>query len=403
MLLIFELVSTRFLNACIRLLEAIALYNQAMSSNRFCRSCNQPVSAPSDQEYCPQCGDTLVVRVHHPTLEMETSSWQPGQAQGTAEHEEQGQWVGREVSHYRIEQFLGQGGMARVYLARHLDLDRPCAIKMLRENQRGSDDPTVNAFLAEARAAAGLTHPNVVTIHSLGELEGQHFIEMEFMDGPSLARLIEIKAPIDPLIATELMLQVSAALAAAHEVGIVHRDVKPANVMLSSDMRAKLADFGLAKRVSSKQQDTVLCGTPQYMAPELFRGEPASPRSDVYAMGVTYFSMLTGRLPVEAPTVNELVRLHVSGRSGDLPELLDQGPLANGWAIASLSRSAANSEARKRSGIASRDALAFWFDAWTRCVARRGVSRPFAGVRSGGGRILCQGSCRSRSISNRQR
>ncbi len=261
---------------------------------------------------------------HEPTVDI-TQRINPAASQQAAPPADE--WVGREVDHYRFERFLGEGGMARVYLARNLSLDRPCAIKVLRSSSRNRSLP-VEPFLREARAAASLVHPHVVTIHTLGELADQHFIEMEFVDGPSLASAVNDVARFELLPATRLMIHVSSALAAAHQQGMIHRDVKPANVMLHRSTDAKLADFGLAKQIAADRapHHRELCGTPHYMAPELFNGRLADPQTDVYSMGITFFELLTGRLPIQCDSLNDLIGLHIQRGEPDQDTLLGQLP-----------------------------------------------------------------------------
>ncbi|MGE0759419.1 MAG: serine/threonine-protein kinase [Pirellulaceae bacterium] len=217
---------------------------------------------------------------------------------------------GTELGNYRIERFLGEGGMARVYLARHLTLERPCALKILRSPASDRAEQAAESFLAEARAAAALVHPHVVTIHNVGHDRGHHFIEMEYVDGRSLSSQLAEAGAFDFAEATRLMVEIGSALSLAHAHGMVHRDIKPANVLLNRSRLAKLADFGLAKRIHQAHADDgrILTGTPNYMAPELFDGAPADMRSDVYAMGVTYFQLLTGRLPFQGNTLVDLLQ-----------------------------------------------------------------------------------------------
>lgn len=232
--------------------------------------------------------------------------------------------IDTEFDKYHIQEFLGQGGMARVYRAEDLALQRPCAIKVLRDASNLPEGDAVNAFLDEARSAAALMHPHVVTIHTIGQARGRHFIEMEYIDGPSLSDHVRATGPLEPLQATNFMVQISSALEVAHDMGMVHRDIKPANVMVARSTYAKLADFGLAKRLAkSPRQNVRLSGTPSFMAPELFKGTPASKASDIYALGVTYFILLTGRRPVAAKSVNELIKHH---EGKETPELVALGP-----------------------------------------------------------------------------
>jgi serine/threonine-protein kinase len=232
--------------------------------------------------------------------------------------------VGRQLGIYEINAFLGKGGMARVYRAKHLMLERPCAIKVLNPQLVERSPEYIDMFLSEARAAASLVHPNVVTIHTIGHDEGLHYIEMEYVLGRSLQRFIDSAGQPDPAQATNFMVQISSALAEAHRVGMIHRDLKPANVLVTSSAVAKLADFGLAKRVIAGGRSAgsrSLSGTPHYMAPELFDGQPADKRSDVYAMGVTYFYLLTGRLPFVDQSFTDLAIRHATDPVPDVREI----------------------------------------------------------------------------------
>ncbi|MEO8494681.1 MAG: serine/threonine-protein kinase, partial [Planctomycetota bacterium] len=288
-------------------------------TNRYCRRCGQQFAVEPGCLSCPECDTELVPWDGSQTIGVETVEFYPDAMLGISAEAPEA-LVGKRLANYEIERFLGQGGMARVYLAKHLTLERPCAIKVLRPATMPRDVNTADAFLAEARAAAALVHPHVVALHTIGEFEGRQYIEMEYVNGQSLNRLLEQDGVLEPLEATRLMLQVSSALAAAHHVDMVHRDVKPGNVMVTAARDAKLADFGLAKRIATKQdpEGGMLCGTPHYMAPELFAGRPATKQSDIYAMGVTYFSLLVGRLPVETQSINELVRFHTQDTSIDI-------------------------------------------------------------------------------------
>jgi len=221
-------------------------------------------------------------------------------------------FLGRSIGLYEIESLLGKGGMAWVFLARHKTLHRPCAIKVLCPDLLGRKANSLDLFMAEARAAASLVHPHIVTIHNVGELESHHFIEMEYVPGRSLEQLISERPLLTLLDATNFLLQSCSALAAAHRQGLAHRDFKPANIMVRSDGTAKLADFGLAKHLAAEPvtSDVGLTGTPQFMAPELFRGEHANQQSDVYAVGVSYFHALTGRFPFAHESIVRLAQAH---------------------------------------------------------------------------------------------
>lgn len=216
--------------------------------------------------------------------------------------------IGKDLERYRIDAFLGRGGMGRVYLAHHRDLHRPCALKVLLPELVGDDADYVQRFLNEGRAAAALVHPNIVTIHACGQADGYYFLEMEFVPGRSMRQLIHDEVRLSSLRATALAAKVADALAVAHKEHIVHQDLKPDNVLMTLQGAPKLADFGLAKRLKGVSRDqATLCGTPNYMAPELFQGQPANEASDVYALGVTWFVALTGRFPFHAETLRGLM------------------------------------------------------------------------------------------------
>lgn len=233
----------------------------------------------------------------------------------------------RTLAQYRIGQVIGRGMMGRVYQAEHRGLGRPCAIKVMNPSLVRREPTIVERFWAEARAVAGLVHPHVVTVHNLGSERGYHYIEMEYMPGGvSLKETLVREGPLDPARATTLMRQIALALDAAHSSGLVHRDVKPANVLMTADGRAKLADFGLVRRLADVDRNPAgLAGTPTFMAPELFGGAPAGPKTDLYAVGVMYYYLLTGRLPFASDNLARLILLH---RSAPLPDVRLLAPAA---------------------------------------------------------------------------
>ncbi len=220
--------------------------------------------------------------------------------------------VGTHLGLYRIDTAIGHGSMGRVYRAQHLGLGRTSALKVLSPGLVTRQPQTVERFWAEARAVAGVVHPNIVTVHNLGSDRGYHFIEMEHVPGGnSLKEALIREGAFEPLRATVLVRQVVLALAAAHRAGLVHHDVKPANVLLTPEGQAKLADFGLVRRIADDgTPGATVAGTPTFMAPELFNGAPASPRTDLYAVGVMFFYLLTARLPFAADRLDQLIRMH---------------------------------------------------------------------------------------------
>src|SRR5512139_3587219 len=215
---------------------------------------------------------------------------------------------------YRVGSRIARGGMATVYEATDLRLDRVCALKVMHTGL-GDDDDFAARFVREARHAARLSHPNVVSVFDQGDDHGTVFLAMEYIPGHTLRDLIRKEAPMAPAKALSLIEPVLSALAAAHEAGLIHRDVKPENVLLADDGRVKVADFGLARAVSAETQHTatggVLIGTVSYLAPELVVDGKADARSDVYAAGVIIYEMLTGRKPHEGDSPIHVAYKHV--------------------------------------------------------------------------------------------
>lgn len=252
--------------------------------------------------------------------------------------------IGKTLAQYKILEHLGKGSMARVYKARHLGLERVSALKIIDPRLVAQRPGIRDQFWAEARAAANLAHPHVVTIHNLGSDGGFHFIEMEYVPGSlSLRDSLVKEGPFEPTRAARLVRQVLKALGAAHGAGLVHRDVKPANVLLTPEGNAKLADFGLAQaRSKLSAAGQPLAGTPTFMAPELFEGTPASPQSDVYAVGVMFYSLLTGRLPFRADRIDALIRMH---RNHPVPDIRQVAPGVNLRLAAIIERCLAKSPA----------------------------------------------------------
>ena len=205
--------------------------------------------------------------------------------------------VGKTISHYKITEKLGEGGMGEVYLADDIKLDRKVAIKFLPQHLT-KDKDNVERFEREAKAAASLNHPNIVTIYDVLEEGDQLCIVMEYVDGKSLRDVInEYNLGLDKII--DVIRQISEGLSKAHKAGIVHRDIKPENILIDQDARVKILDFGLAKLkgVSKLTKETSTVGTIHYMSPEQIRGGEVDQRSDIFSLGVVLYEILAGDVP----------------------------------------------------------------------------------------------------------
>lgn len=215
---------------------------------------------------------------------------------------------------YRVEARLARGGMATVYEAHDSRLDRTIALKVMHASL-ADDEEFVSRFIREAHSAARLSHPNVVAVYDQGADQGHVFLAMELVRGRTLRDLIRERGHLSPRQALEVIEPVLAALGAAHQAGIIHRDVKPENVLLSDDSRVKVADFGLARAVSGSTGHTtasgILMGTVAYLSPEQVETGTATPRSDVYAAGILFYEMLTGVKPYDGETAIQVAYRHV--------------------------------------------------------------------------------------------
>jgi serine/threonine protein kinase len=228
--------------------------------------------------------------------------------------------LGKTLGNYKLTRVLGQGRMGIVYLAHDKALLRPTALKLLAWtiDKNTKQDP-VKWFLSEARSVARISHPNVIQIYNIAKHKEYHYIAMEFVDGESVQQALENKGRFLPIRAADIILQTCNALDAAHQAGVIHSDIKPANLLLRKDGTVKLSDFGMAQ--SSYEHSTfsvaMRVGTPFFNAPETWTGSPASAASDIYAVGVTFFLLLTGKLPFNATNMEQLMQAHLTHPPND--------------------------------------------------------------------------------------
>jgi len=235
----------------------------------------------------------------------------------------QGSPLPEKIGHYTIVSELGRGGMGVVYKAHEESLNRSVAIKVLGEHL-ASDQEFLSRFLREARAAGALSHPNVIPIYFIGEDNGRHYFAMEYVSGRSVLQMIRQEGKINNPRAAQIVVQAAHGLSAAHEKGIIHRDIKPANLMVDERGVVKIADFGISLAAEAQARLTAtgtLMGTPGYLSPEQCLNETVDHRADIYALGVTYFEMLTGRLPFNAESPLALLRQILQETPPDVAQL----------------------------------------------------------------------------------
>lgn len=237
------------------------------------------------------------------------------------------------INRYQLLRQIGKGGMALVFEGKDLMLERPVAVKLLRSDF-SQDKAFQERFRQEARSAANLSHPGIVTVYDFGIDPNGLFIVMEYIAGTDLKTCIQQNGVFTPEKGIPLMIQACAALGYAHRAGIIHCDVKPHNMLVTKDQRLKITDFGIARALSTinpDEREEIVWGSPQYLSPEQAHGEPPSPASDVYSLGVVMYEMFTGRLPFETDDAVELARMREESSptspqqiNPDLPSELDR-------------------------------------------------------------------------------
>jgi len=239
-----------------------------------------------------------------------------------------GDWVGRRLGRYQIKAVLGQGAMGYVYEALDCDLKRTVALKLLPQRAESeASSPGLRMFLQEAKIAAQLQHPNIVTIYEIGQDDGLHFFAMERVHGVTLLQLVRERGPLPASQACYIIAHAARALAVGHAMGVVHRDVKPGNIMIDTEGRVKVTDFGLADiegvSIGGDSLRHRALGTPGWISPEVAREEQATPASDIYGLGLTLYYVLTGKRLIKVGTPQEMIRKQKDARSvqrEDLPE-----------------------------------------------------------------------------------
>ncbi len=229
-------------------------------------------------------------------------------------------WQGRHLGHFKLLSVLGRGGMGVVIRAEDRGLNRHVALKVLPQNS-GQATYRVEQFIREARSAAKLEHPNIVTIYEVGDAAGYYYIAMELVEGGNLFELVKANGPLDAAAACQIIAEAAEALDYAHRMGVLHRDIKPANLMLSRAGRCKVTDFGLAKVDDPEdlfELPTNIVGTPTYISPEVADGKLATPVSDIYCLAATLWYLLVGLPPYDGKTPQEIMWKH---QNAPLPKL----------------------------------------------------------------------------------
>ena len=228
---------------------------------------------------------------------------------------------------YEVIDKVGSGGMADVYKARDQRLNRFVAIKVLKP-EYSSDKSFVNKFRAEAQSAAGLSHPNIVNVYDVGDDSGLHYIVMELVEGITLKRFIERKGKLEVKEAVGIGIQIAQGMEAAHDNRIIHRDIKPQNIIISRDGKVKVTDFGIAKATNSNTITSNAMGSVHYLSPEQARGGYSDEKSDIYSLGVTLYEMLSGKVPFAGDNTVSVALLHIQGEAMPLRELDPEIPVS---------------------------------------------------------------------------
>ena len=281
-----------------------------------CSGCGEqrvrPTLANVSRARCRQCGSPIEV-AEREALEGELLP-------------ETDPLIGQHLAHFQIRAVLGTGAMGTVYRAFDTKLARDVAVKVLRNSGAGESGRMSDRFLREARLAAGLEHPNVVRVYEVNDNPEQQYIVSQLVDGKDASQLLEDAGRLAPRRAVQIVLGAARGLRAAHQKGVIHRDMKPSNIMLMRDGSAMVTDFGIARPIEEADGMTLpgeIYGTPAFMSPEQCRDEPLAERTDVYSLGITFYNLLTGVLPYQGSII-KLLRAH--GEDKPVPSVADARP-----------------------------------------------------------------------------
>ena len=277
---------------------------EVAESARFCPSCGQPVSSVSEMPTAASAAASAGAK--RPSSPAPSPARISSSGDVSSSRFAPGEML---AERYRIIGRLGRGGMGEVYRADDLTLGQPVALKFL-PSASAQDSAFIERFRAEVRNARGVSHPNVCRVYDIGEVGGQQFISMEYVDGEDLATLLRRIGRLPGTKALQITRQLCAGLAAAHDKGVLHRDLKPANIMVDGQGHARITDFGLAVRSEESHAEGPLAGTPAYMSPEQLAGKGATAKSDLYALGLVLYEIFTGKRAFEGKTLADFRRKH---------------------------------------------------------------------------------------------
>ena len=287
-----------------------------MTLRIYCPSCNAEIR--TDADFCPKCAIELNPTESDATRRLEIPQRRP--TSSSFDSIDNARFIpGANIAErYRIVGLLGRGGMGEVYRADDLKLSQPVALKFLPEHLL-SDGAALARFHREVRVARQVSHKNVCRVYDIGEVDGRHFLSMEFIKGEELSSFMRRIGRLPQDKAVQIARQICAGHGAAHEAGVLHRDLKPANVMIDERGDARITDFGLAGLAEEFGDDELAAGTPAYMAPEQLAGKEQSVKTDIYSLGLVLYELFTGKKAFDAPTMGELLKLRRNNTTPTTP------------------------------------------------------------------------------------